>query len=116
MRLKDIKIGEWYKVVDVFGGTRKAEVIGLLPGERASVSVRYECSRNTVPKTPAQIVEPWVKEEARQAKVKAHQEGKATKPTPSLKEDIKTVLAYLSYGYVNNEVRESVTRLKKYAR
>lgn len=115
MRLKDIKIGGWYKVVDAFGGTQKAEVIGLLPGKRASVSVRYEQTRNAIPKTPAQIVEPWGREEARQAKVKAHREGRATKPTPGVKEDIKTILAYLSCGYVSNEVRESMTRLGKYA-
>lgn len=116
MRLRDIKIGGWYKVVDAFGGTQKAEVIGLLPGERASVSVRYERRKNAVPKRPNEIVEPWAKEEARQAKVKAHQEGKATKPTPGVKDDIKTILAYLSCGYVSNEVRESMTRLGKYAR
>ena len=116
MRLKDIKIGGWYKVVDAFGGTQKAEVIELLPGDRASVSVRYERRKNAVPKRPDEIVEPWGKEEARQAKVRAHREGRATKPTPGIKDDIKTILAYLSCGYVSNKVRESMTRLGKYAR
>lgn len=115
MRLRDIKIGGWYKVVDAFGGTQKAEVIGLLPGERASVSVRYERRKNAVPKRPDEIVEPWGKEEARQAKVKAHQEGKATKPTPGIKDDIKTILAYLSRGFVSDDVSKSMTRLGKYA-
>lgn len=115
MRLRDIKIGGWYKVVDAFGGTKKAEVIGLLPGERASVSVRYERRKNAVPKRPNEIVEPWVKEEARQAKVKAHREGKVTKPTPGVKDDIKTVLDYLKRGFVSDEVGKAMIRLRYYA-
>ena len=116
MRLKDIKIGGWYKVVDAFGGTQKAEVIGLLPGERASVSVRYERRKNAVPKRPEEIVEPWGKEEARQAKVKAHREGKQPKPVHDVKTDIRTVLEYLKRGFVSDEVSKAMTRLGKYAR
>lgn len=115
MRLRDIKIGGWYKVVDAFGGTKKAEVIGLLPGERASVSVRYERSRNAVPKTPAQIVEPWAKEEARQAKVKAHREGKQPKPLYDVKTDIRTVLDYLRRGFVSDQVSKAMIRMCDYA-
>jgi len=114
MRLRDIKIGGWYKVVDAFGGTKKAEVIGLLPGERASVSVRYERSRNPVPKRPNEIVEPWVKEEARQAKVKAHREGKPPKPVHDVKDDIRTVLDYLKRGYVSDNVSKAMNRLRDY--
>ena len=43
MRLRDIKIGGWYKVVDAFGGTQKAEVIGLLPGEPLPESSLCDC-------------------------------------------------------------------------
>lgn len=114
MRLRDIKIGGWYKVVDAFGGTQKAEVIGLLPGERASVSVRYERRKNAVPKRPDEIVEPWGKEEARQAKVKA--QGKQPKPVHDVKTDIRTVLEYLKRGFVSDEVSKAMNRLRDYAR
>lgn len=115
MRLRDIKIGGWYKVVDAFGGTKKAEVIGLIPGERALISVRYERSRNAVPKRPNEVVEPWVKEEACQIKVKAHKEGKQPKPVHDVKVDIMTVLDYLKRGFVSDEVGKAMIRLRYYA-
>ena len=115
MRLRDIKIGGWYKVVDPFGGTKKAEVIGLIPGERALISVRYERSRNAVPKRPNEVVEPWAKEEARQTKVKAHREGKQPKPLYDVKTDIRTVLDYLRRGFVSDQVSKAMIRMCDYA-